>query len=120
MTETLSIVEYRQIARKPRKYRNEPKTADGFRFDSRKEARRYRELRLLQQAGEISRLEVHPCFELKVYGTPVGKYTGDFAYAERGEYIVEDCKSPATRREAAYRLRRRLMKAIHGIEVREV
>lgn len=119
---SITAAEYRPLARKPRKYRNKPTVVDGHRFDSRKEARRYGELVLMQHAGEIYGLEVHPRFLLEIKGIYIGRYTGDFAYFPRQKFvkIVEDCKSEATKRIRDWPMRKRLMLAIHGIEVIEV
>jgi hypothetical protein len=105
-----------------RKYGNIPTAVDGITFASRKEARRWGELVIMQRAGLIRGLEPHPRYELVVNGRRVGHYTADFRYtdAATGAVVVEDTKSPATRKEAAYRLRRELMLAVHGIDVKEV
>src|SRR3990167_10926267 len=90
---------------------------DGYRFASQKEKRRYQELRLLDKAGEIKDLEVHPQFPLVVNGQQIGNYTGDFSYVEisSGKWVVEDVKAynkktglKPTMTEA-YRLRKKLM-----------
>ena len=107
---------------KRRKYGNEPCELDGIRFDSRKEAARWGELRLMERAGLVSGLVVHPPFDLDVNGTVVCRYVADFAYDEvaSGERVVEDVKSAATRRNRVYRLKKKLMKACLGIGIREV
>ena len=110
---------------RPRKYRNQPTHIDGLRFDSRKEGRRYGELKLLAQAGEIQGLEVHPVFKLFAHGPdgPVGgrRYTADFRYREGNKDVVEDVKSEPTKRTEAYRLRRWLFLANYPhIDFREV
>ena len=105
---------------KPRsKFRNIPTEVDGVRFASRAEARRYGELKLLERAGEILQLEMQPKYELMVNGIRVGRYTGDFRYVEKGATVVEDVKSKASKTEA-YGVRKRLMLAVHGIEIREL
>jgi hypothetical protein len=114
------------------KYHARATVVDGIRFDSTKEAKRYRDLSLLAAAGQIHRLEVHPRFPIDVvelyrYGrgralhvASCGTYTADFRYAlAGGEVVVEDVKSGPTKTEA-YRLRKRLVEAIHGITIREV
>jgi hypothetical protein len=113
------------------KYHAIPIHVDGVRFASKKEAARFLELQCWQKAGQISDLEVHPVYPLHVMelwrsGSPivvttVGKFTADFQYLnlQTGEIVVEDVKSNATRTEA-YRLRKRLVEAIHGITVMEV
>ena len=101
------------------KYGNKKEVVDGETFDSRKEAARYRELKLMQAAGEITCLGVHPKYVFNINGEPIGTYHPDFAYVKDGNLIVEDVKSSATRTEA-YRLRKKLMKALHGIDVQEI
>lgn len=105
-----------------RKYRNTPVTADGKRFDSKREYARYVQLKNLQMGGEIENLEVHPRFPFVVGGMNVGYYEADFRYLDRrtGETVVEDAKSPSTRKEPYYRLKNRLMQALYGIQVVEV
>ena len=95
-------------------------------FDSRKEARRYDALVLLLKAGEIADLRIQPEFTLlEAYTTPDGervksmKYRADFSYRENGVLVVEDVKSTATRTRT-YLDKRKLMREIHGIDVREV
>lgn len=103
-----------------RKYGNKRVQEDGFTFDSLAELRRYRELLLLLRAGAICTLRIHPRYRLIVNGVTVCAYTADFDYDEDGALVVEDVKSPATCRNAVYRLKRRLMFACHGIVIREV
>lgn len=106
---------------KRRKYRNEPCEVNGIRFASKKEAQRYGVLRVLERTGFIRDLKPHPCYDLVVNGIKVGRYTADSRYieAESGDLVVEDVKSKVTK-TTAYRLRKRLMLACHGIEIREV
>ena len=111
------------------KYGAKPMIVDGHRFDSTKEARRYRELRLLEKAGMIRDLELQPRFVLEVverwrpHGLikNCGYYTADFRYvdAETAATVVEDVKSGPTK-TAAYRLRKKLVEAIHGVRIVEV
>jgi len=76
---------------------------DGYLFDSRAEVDRYVELKLLEKAGEISDLQVHPRFELlpEVRRNnrilPAIRYTADFSYLQNGEQVVEDVKGYITR-----------------------
>ena len=107
------------------KYRAIPTTVDGIKFASKREAARYSELKLLERAGAIRGLAVHPSWPMAVNGKKIGRYTADFMYAERlsdGEYsdvIIEDVKSKASKTEA-YGLRKKLMLAIYGIEIKEI
>lgn len=103
------------------KYGNKWVELDGLRFQSAKEAHRYSELKLLQQAGEIRDLETQPPYEMHVNGLLVTTYIADFRYRDKGGgLVVEDAKSEATRRIRAYVIKKKLLKAIYGIEVKEV
>lgn len=101
------------------KYGNKRVDLDGYTFDSKREAARYQELCLMQKAGLISALDVHPQYPLVVGGMKIGKYTGDFSYQENGKLVLEDVKSAPTKTEA-YGLRKRLVRALYGIVVQEV
>ena len=81
------------------KYHAQPTVIDGIRFASKAEARRFRELKLLEQAGEIRELELQPRYPLYAPARgggqeKVGTYCGDFAYRQgpRGVLVVEDVK----------------------------
>ena len=107
----------REVRLKANKYRAVKTKVDGLTFDSKAEAKRYGELLLLRSAGEIFALAVHPKYELTVNGVKVGTYVADFAYMASDRLIVEDVKGVKT---AVYRLKKKLMKAIHNIEITEV
>jgi hypothetical protein len=99
-----------------RKYRSVPTVVDGKKFPSKKEARRYGELKLLVRAGKISGLRCQVAFNLVVNEIHVCKYVADFVYFEDEKRIVEDTKGFLTKE---YKLKKKLMKACHGIEIRE-
>ena len=92
---------------------------DGIKFDSKHEALRYQELRLLEQAGEITNLRLQVPFELipkSKYGMPI-RYIADFTYNDlNGQLIVEDAKGVKT---PVYRLKRRMMAEIYNIDIKE-
>ena len=98
------------------KHGNIPTERDGFVFDSRMEANRWDQLVMLWRHGRIHFLERQVPFAFIINGVRVGKYTADYAYLEGGYYVVEDRKG---HRDTAYKLRRRLMLACFGIEIRE-
>ena len=100
----------------PAKYRAIPVVIDGHRFPSKKEGKRYGELKLLEQAGKISDLKLQPPFDLHVNGVKVCFYKGDFSYVENGVRVIEDVKGVKT---PMYRLKRKMMRAEYGIEIRE-
>ena len=97
------------------KYGN--KKTDGY--ASKAEARRGADLRLLERAGEISDLREQVSYEIipKQAGERAVHYVCDFAYTQRGALVVEDVKGVKTR---VYILKRKLMKLVHGITIREV
>lgn len=109
------------------KYKAKRHTFDGKTFASGRELNRYKELLLLERAGEISNLELQPAYELipkqiKSCGKTErsASYTADFRYVEDGQLIVEDVKSVVTIKKPDYVLRRKLMLHVYGIEVKEV
>lgn len=118
------------------KYRSKKiKAADGFVYDSKKEYRRYCELKLLEKSGVISDLQRQVKFVLipaqrdpntigKRGGITKGKviekecsYYADFVYFENGNKIVEDTKGIRT---SDYIIKRKLMLYIHNIKIREI
>jgi hypothetical protein len=102
------------------KFRNKPTEVDGIKFDSKREAARWKALGLLLAAGRIRNLEHHKAYKLQVGGKLICRYEADFVYEEYAHgvwaTIVEDCKGYRT---PVYRLKRKLMEAVHGIEIRE-
>lgn len=114
--------------KKTRKYRNEKTVIDGITFDSKREAGRYQELKALASRNLIEHLQHQVPFELapavkfssEGRKKPALRYVADFAYWLDGKFVVEDVKSPATAKAAAYRIKRHLMLSVHGIEVKEV
>ena len=119
------------------KYKNKKVEVDGVLFDSKKEAKRYQELKLLQAAGMIRDLKMQVKFVLipsqysKTEFTKGKKpkcierecsYIADFVYFnEYGERIVEDVKG--YRKAGAYNIfsiKRKMLLYFHGIRVKEV
>ena len=102
------------------KYDAQKTTVDNIRFHSKKEANRYGELKMLQLAGAIRGLELQVKYPLIVHNHLICSYVADFRYDEHlnGSWlrVVEDTKGYRTRE---YRLKKKLMLAIHGIEIRE-
>lgn len=89
---------------------------DGITFDSRREANRYAELRLELLAGDITDLELQKPYSLDVNGIHICDYVADFVYQRNGKQTVEDAKGKAT---VEYKIKRALMRAIHGITIVE-
>jgi hypothetical protein len=99
------------------KYRNKRTVVNGITFDSKREAARYSELKLLAHAGHISDLQLQPKYVIEVNGVKICSYLGDFRYWTNGKMIVEDAKGMKT---PVYRLKKKLMLAVFGIEIQEV
>ena len=110
------------MSRRGNKYRAIKTEVDGIVFDSRSEARRFRVLKLLEKAGEITGLECQPKFRLEVNGVLIQTYKADFAYTlkHNGERVVEDVKSKPTAAKLTFIRTKKLMKAVHGIDVQVV
>jgi hypothetical protein len=114
---------------KRNKYSAVKTVVDGHKFDSKKEARRYGELKLLKSAGEISWLRLQPKFRFRIDGRnvmirskgyPNGRqatYTADFQYEQGGKIVVEDVKGGAATDTEASRLRRAMVEAQYGVRV---
>ncbi|MDD7612005.1 MAG: DUF1064 domain-containing protein [Spirochaetales bacterium] len=107
------------------KYHAMKMTIDGIVFDSKKEAQRYMDLKILERAGRVIKLERQVKFVLipsdrdkngKVLRAV--SYIADFTYLdERNNRHVEDVKGVKT---PVYKLKKRLMWEKYHIEVEEV
>jgi len=101
-------------ASKRPKYNARKTTLDGITFDSKAEADRYADLKLMVKARQITDLQLQPSFILQDSFTRNGKkirpieYRGDFAYYEKGgsRLVVEDVKGTRTRE---YLLKKKLL-----------
>lgn len=113
------------LAQKTGKYHNRKIVRHGITFDSKHEADRYDELRLLLKAGEIHDLKLQQTYKLVgAQRTPTGAavravtYIADFVYYTRdGKTIVEDAKGFKTK---DYIIKKKLMLERFGIWVEEV
>lgn len=126
-------MKYRQYY--PGKYGNVKTKVDGITFDSMKEAKRYKELSLMEKSGAIQDLQRQVKFVLipaqrepdtigKKGGIHKGKlierecsYVADFVYQENGKTVVEDTKGMRT---TEYVIKRKMMLHFHGIRIKEV
>lgn len=106
------------------KYRNVKCELDGITFDSARERDRYAELKMLERSGQIQNLVLQPSFEIVPPVIEDGKvvqravtYRADFSYMQDDEIVVEDAKGVLT---DVYKLKKKLMRSVYGIKVREV
>ena len=106
------------------KYKSIKTVVDGITFDSKREAKRYSELKLLERAGVIAKLELQVPFELipkhEIDGIKIRatKYVADFTYYdhEKAIFVVEDCKGFRTQE---YKNKKRQMREKYGIIIKE-
>lgn len=119
-------ISYRMKSRN-NKYGNRKCSVDGFTFDSVKEMNRYVDLKFLLLAHEISGLELQKEYELQPAFRDVnGKlirpiyYRADFVYKDKdGNTVIEDVKSEATKNDAVYKIKKKMM-AYRGLTITEV
>jgi hypothetical protein len=84
------------------KYKNKKVIVDDYIFDSIQESRRYKELKIQLETGDIKELTLQPRFLLQEAFKKNGKhyrkieYIADFMYWQNGKYIVEDVKGLQT------------------------
>lgn len=97
------------------KYGNIKAEADGMLFASKAERGRWMDLRLMEKAGEIKELQRQVKYPLEVNGMHICDYIADMVY-EKGGLVVEDVKGYRTE---IFKLKKKLMLACHGIEVKE-
>lgn len=99
------------------KFGNQRTEEDGINFASKREAKRYQDLKLMERAGEISGLNLQVKMPVTMNGVHICFYIADFAYSDKqGNAIVEDCKGFRT---DVYKLKKKLVEAQYGIEIIE-
>ena len=113
----------RNFGQRKGKYNNTKVEIDGITFDSKKEANRYCELKLLEKSGEIKNLELQKKYILipaqRIDGKLIERecsYRADFVYETKDGIVVEDTKGFRT---AEYKIKRKLMLERYGIRILE-
>lgn len=120
-----------------RKYHNKRVEYEGIVFDSLKEKRRYCQLQLWEKHGIISDLRLQVSYELipAIYEDVVVQlktktktekklvqrattYVADFVYVQDGKTIVEDVKGSSNVLTPEFKLKMKLMRYMHGIEIK--
>ena len=126
--EYAALIKRQEALKKPSKYNNKKVMVDGYTFDSKKEAARYTQLRIMERAGVIHCLrrqvpiELAPSVVLDGRKKPALRFVCDFVYFKCDDLTQtwEDVKSPATKSLPVYRIKKHLMKSVHNIDVVEV
>ena len=127
------------IPKKGNKYKNEKVEFDGIKFDSKRERDRYMALKDAERRGLISELKCQPTFELMpaIYHDEVKHlktkdkiikrcdqlaitYKGDFQYMKDGQLVVEDVKGSAFMVTEVFKIKEKMMFAVHGIKIKRV
>ena len=127
------------VPKKGNKYKNEKVEFDGIKFDSIRERDRYKFLKIKESEGIISCLTIKPNFmlipgvyeeqiiHLKTKDKTVTKciqraikYIGDFQYIKDGRRVVEDVKINPKLIPKEYKLKEKMMYAIHKIKIKRV
>lgn len=116
MKDQITAKEYQELINKPSKkskFGNIRVDAEDGKFDSKREAKRFKELKLLEKANEITGLSRQVRFNLQGV-----VYVADFVYFNINErqWIVEDSKGFKTQ---VYLNKKKLMKNILDIEIKE-
>ena len=119
-----NLTSQKKVAQNGSKFGNKKVVVDGIRFDSKREARRYLDLRAMEIAGQIQNLQLQVKYTLipsqRIDGKVVERevsYVADFVYDQNGTTVVEDSKGHRTK---DYILKRKMMLHFHGIQIREV
>lgn len=99
------------------KYGAKKTVVDNITFDSKKEAATYVKLLALEKAGKISELKLQVPVEVVINDMKICTWRADFVYVEGGKRIYLDVKGFRTRE---YVLKRKLVKAVLGIEILEL
>jgi hypothetical protein len=102
------------------KYRNKKTKVGSLVFDSKKEASYFVQLQWRQKAGEIKEILLQEKFKVEINGKHICYYLADFVvlYPD-GRKEVIDVKSEITRKNPVYRLKKKLVEAIYGIQIVE-
>ena len=100
------------------KYGNRRVMYDGINFDSKKECRVYQNLLLMKRCGEVLKFDRQVTYKLPVNGVHVCSYRADFVVTFKdGRVEVWDAKGYKT---DVYLLKKKLVKAVYGIDIKEV
>lgn len=107
---------YRKVSRGSKFNNTIIETEDG-KFDSKREYEEWKRLKLLASRGAIKDLRRQVKFSIDINGHHVCNYYADFCYTFMGESLVVDSKGHRT---DVYKLKKKLLKAVHGITIKEV
>ena len=105
--------------KKSSKFGAKKTVVDGITFDSKWESERYGQLKAMERGGIVTDLELQVKYDIVINDIKICKYIADFVYKEESpdgkiKEIVEDAKGFET---PEFKLKKKLMKAVHGIDI---
>jgi hypothetical protein len=121
MSEQITLEQYQQLTKPQNKFGARKVEIDGIWFDSKREAARFSELKILERTGQIRNLTLQPSFQIIVNEKKICSYVADFSYFDLRslETIVEDVKSKATK-TPLYQLKKKLFEALYKRTITEI
>ena len=105
------------------KYNANGQKIDGHWFASAAEAKRYLQLKDMQQDDLIEDLVLQPSYPIVHHGKPITTYRADFRYVVLNELkraeavVVEDVKGMVT---DVYLIKKKLVEAQYGLKINEI
>lgn len=121
----MTVAEAMALDARPKgsKMHNKRTEYNGRMFDSIKEANYAETLDLMRSATDprerVVSWEAQVPYPIEVNGKKIGKYVADFVVTYAGRTEVIDVKSAFTRKLPVYRLKKKLVEALYGIEIKE-
>ena len=105
--------------KKSSKFGAKKTVVDGITFDSKWESERYGQLKAMERGGIVTDLALQVKYDIVINDIKICKYIADFVYKEESpdckiKEIVEDAKGFET---PEFKLKKKLMKAVHGIDI---
>lgn len=114
----MTLADFKRLKGQKRgKYNNQKTIYNGRQYDSKKEAKRAWELDLLLRSGNILSWKSQPEFPIVLNGIKICSYFGDFLVEYQDRKEVEDVKGFRT---DIYKIKRKLVKAFYGIDIKEL
>lgn len=118
MQETIgSLSELKALTGKAPKYKNQITFVEGVRFQSLKEAERYKWLRIFERQKKILDLKRQVAYPIFINGILICKWLADFTFYEDGKLVIEDAKGFRTKE---YKLKKKMVEAFYTVTIKEV
>lgn len=102
------------ILKKRNKYNAQPTYVEDIRFDSKKEAERYKNLLLLQKANIVDKFLLQPRFEV---GGGVKYYADFIIFWSNGTVTIEDVKSPITAKKSDFIIKKKIIETKYDLPI---